>query len=540
MAPDAVRGLVMPSVPQFHRSYQYLAHYARRLSQAEAVVSGSRRWSYAALKRQVDGCARALLAHEIRPGDRIAYLTPPNAEFLVLLLATQAVGGIAVGVNPRYRPREITHILRDSAPKMLFCRLPAGDGRTLDDVAAGLGAPPEPCRLVELGEGEGSEGFSTWRSFLAAGSATVDVDAQALTVDPHAPSLIVYTSGTTGAPKGALLRQSAALRHGRLSLAGFRPQPLRVLNYYPTNHISGLVANTLYALVGGGALVCMERFDPARALAAIEEERITYWGGAPTMLQMCVTDERFAETDLSSVQLAAWGGSPASVDLIQALAARIPRLATLYAMTETTGVVTAIAPTADIDLLARSVGKPLPDVEMRLVDEQGRDVGGGEAGEILVRGPFVMAGYWRSPAATKQAFTEDGWLRTGDLARFDAQGFVEMVGRKTQMYKSGGYNVYPQEVEVVIKSHPKVRDAAVVGVTDDLFGEVGVVFVLGDFAATGKGEAELAEYCRERLANYKVPKRVCLVDALPLLPGGKINGKALAEQAVRLSRTVVH
>ena len=526
----------MPVAPQFHRSYQYLEHYARQQPDAEAVVSGNERWSYTTLKHQVDGCARALLAHDIRPGDRIAYLTPPNAGFVALLLAAQAIGGIAVGVNPRYRQREILHILRDSAPKLLFCRQPARGGSNLDDIAAGLKDLPEPCRLVELGTGGSSAHFSTWEEFLssASSSTAVDVRTHALAIDPDAPSLIVYTSGTTGAPKGALLRQSTALRHGRLALDSFRPQPLRVLNYYPTNHISGLVANTLYALVGGGVLVCMERFDPAEVLATIEAERISYWGGVPTMLQLCVAEQRFGETDLSSVQLVAWGGSPAAADLIQALAARIPRLTTLYAMTETTGAVTAIAPTANIDLLARTVGKPLPDVEMRLVDDAGKDAGGGEAGEILVRGPFLMAGYWRNPLATKQAFTEDGWLRTGDLARFDANGFVEIVGRKTEMYKSGGYNVYPKEVEAVIRAHPKVRDAAVVGVSDHLFGEVGVAFVLADFAAVAQGEAELAEHCRQRLANYKVPKRIRLVDALPLLPGGKVDRKALVEQTGRV------
>ena len=530
--------MVTPAAVRFPRAYQYLAHYAAVQPQAEALVSGRERWSYAALQRRVDGCARALLAQGVRAGDRIAYLTPPNAEFVALLLAAQAVGGIAVGLNLRYRQREIAHILQDAAPKLLFCRLPAQDGRELDDLAAGLNDLPEPCRLVELGEGAGSAHFSTWESFLASASSAADLDvrAQAMAVDPDAPSLIVYTSGTTGAPKGALLRQSAALRHGRLALAAFRPQPLRVLNYYPTNHISGLVANTLYALVGGGALVCMERFHPAQVLAAIEAERITYWGGVPTMLQMCVADERFAETDLSSLQLAGWGGGPAAADLIRALAARVPRLTTLYAMTETTGAVTAIAPTANIDLLARTVGKPLPDVEMRLVDDAGADVGSGEAGEILVRGPFLMAGYWGNPEATKRAFTEDGWLYTGDLARFDAEGFVEIVGRKTEMYKSGGFNVYPKEVEAVIGTHPKVRDAAVVGVRDDLFGEVGVAFVLADFPAAEQGEAALAEHCRQGLANYKVPKRFRLVDALPLLPNGKVDRKALVEGAKQIHR----
>ena len=234
--------------------------------------------------------------------------------------------------------------------------------------------------------------------------------------------MIVYTSGTTGAPKGALLKQSASVRQGKLTLSKFKPNPLRVINYYPVNHVAGVVANTLYTLVGGGTNVLIEKFSPAETLATIERERITQWGAIPTMFKLCINDPGFSTSDLSSVQLINWGGSAASRDMIELFAGRFPYLSTLMAMTETTGGITQITPCKDINLLSSSVGQPMPDCELRLTDELGSEVANGNVGEIQVRGPFLMLEYWNNPVATADTFTEDGWLKTGDLAKQDAQG----------------------------------------------------------------------------------------------------------------------
>ncbi len=520
-----------PQVPDFDTTYAYLAHYAERQPDAEAIVSGDDRVTYSDLKGRVDRCARAMMGAGIAPGDRLAYLSPPHPDYLVMLLATLAIGAIAVGVNPRYRPREIRHIIADSSPRMLFSRSRMGPRSYDDEIGEAEG---DVQRLIVFARDPVQQGAESFADFAARGDAIAqdELEKRIAATDPDSPCLIIYTSGTTGAPKGALLRQRAAVRHGKLYLDRFYPYPLRQINFYPTNHVAGTVANTLLNLVGGGMSFCMEKFDPGEALSIVEREKITSWGGIPTMLQMSVAHETFETTDLSSVQVVNWGGGMIDVELARRLAERIPRLATLYAMTETTGGVTAIDSESDPDVetLCRSVGKPLADVETSVIDEDGSDVEGGTVGELLLRGDFLMTGYWNRPEATAEALDSEGWFHTGDLVRIDDEGRIELVGRRTEMFKSGGYNVYPKEVEDVLESQATVANAVVVSTEDPLFGEVGVAYIRTEKNAAIT-EDELLEHCREHLANYKVPKLVVIMPSLPMLPNGKFDRKGLSNQA---------
>lgn len=529
-------------IPNFDRAYDYLKHYGETRPESEAVVSAGVRLNYRELKQRVDRCARALIAAGVSPGDRVAYLSPPHREYVVVLLATLAVGGIAVGVNPGYRRREIAHVLNDAAPRLFFSRARIGSRSYADDLAA---ARPPTTRLVTLGgpegalgsetpgEREGPEGSETLPRFMRLGEDACpdELRARAGSVDGRSPCLIIYTSGTTGAPKGALLRQSAALRHGKMFLRRFQLEAPRAINYYPTNHVAGVVANALQTLVGGGALVCMEKFDAARVLSAIESERITIWGGVPTMLRMCAAHANFKTADLSSVRVLLWSGGGLGPELARSLSCRVPRLATLYGMTETTGGVTAIESDRFVDALCESVGRPLPDVEIRVAGEDGAAVEVGEPGELLVRGDCLMAGYWNNPEATAAAIDRDGWLRTGDIARIGGDGCVRLVGRRIEMFKSGGYNVYPREVESVLESHSGVAAAVVVGTKDEFYGEVGAAFVQARSEGQGVGEATLLDHCRKNLANYKVPKRISVLAELPVLANGKFDRKKLAGRA---------
>jgi len=528
-------------VPTYRRAYEYLAHYEDSRPDSEAVVDKGHRYSYRELRNLVDTCAKALLANGVQPRDRIAYLTPPCIEFVVLLLATQAVGAIAVGINPKYQAREISHILRDSLPALVFSRqLSSGNSEQLTSVEAAIEDCGTNIRAIALDSSVADTKHESWKRFLASSNQGKNIDLQShvMATHPDHPSLIIYTSGTTGAPKGAVLKQSAALRHGQLSLQMFRPDPMRVINYYPTNHVSGVVANTLQTLIAGGTLICLEKFDPETVLETIESEQITQWGGIPTMFQMCLAHERFKATDLSSVQLLSWGGSAAPESMVKTFAQLVPRMTTLYAMSETTGALTLVSPTTDIDLLTLSVGKPLHDVEMCLVDDNEQDVKQGEAGEILVRGPFLMTEYWRNSQATESAFSSDGWFRTGDMGKWLSDNSLQIVGRKSTMFKSGGYNVYPQEVEDVLISHEGIRDAVVLGAQNELYGEIGVAFICRVRSKTALDESEVVQFCRSRLANYKIPKCICWLDQLPMLPGGKLDRRALAERAITAAGTL--
>lgn len=524
------RAVAATDLPDFDRAYDYLKHYSEACPGAEAAVCRSTRLNYRELTLRVQRCARALMAAGVSAGDRVAYLSPPHRDYLVILLATLAVGGIAVGINPRYRRREIAHVLGDAAPRILFSRARIGSRSYADDLAA---VCTPAIRLVTLGEKGRAAGSEPLAEFLRQGSATAfeALEARTDSVCGESPCLIIYTSGTTGAPKGALLRQKAALRHGKLFLRRLELRAPRAINCYPTNHVAGVVANTLQTLIGGGTLVFMERFDAGSVLEAIESERITVWGGIPTMLQMCASHRRFAAADLSSVRVVLWSGGGLKRDLARTLARRVPRLATLYGMTETTGGLTAIESEGFDESLCESVGRPLPDVQWRIVDEDGGAVEEGGAGELLVRGDFLMSGYWNNPEATASAIDPDGWFRTGDVARCGSDGCIRLVGRRIEMFKSGGYNVYPREIEAVLESHPGVDCAVVVARKDALYGEVGAAFVQPRPGTATVGEKPLLDHCRKYLANYKVPKRIDVLAELPTLANGKFDRRKLAGRA---------
>ena len=306
---------------------------------------------------------------------------------------------------------------------------------------------------------------------------------------------------------------------------------LRQLNPYPINHIAGVIAGSVYGLVFGGTSYFLEKFDPATVLKLIKEKRISAWGGVPVMLQRVLDHPDFPGADLSSVSLVSYSGGTASKALLERIVRDIcPMVTTMYALTEAAGVVTAIAATDDIELLAETVGTPVPDCEFRLADHTGKQVAKGEHGEIQLRGPFIMKGYWRLPEATREAIDEDGWLHTRDVALERDDGNIVLVGRLSDMYKSGGYNVYPREIEQALEAHPAVNLACVVGVPDPAYGEVGYAFATPAPGQSPDSQA-LLEHCRARLAGYKLPKYIVVEKELPVLANNKPDKRRLKEVA---------
>ncbi|MCW6536935.1 class I adenylate-forming enzyme family protein [Sphingomonas lycopersici] len=516
--------------PPAARISDFLFAHAETQPDAIAVVLDERRWTYAALAAAVDALATAMIAAGVARGDRVATLQTPHPDFLVALLATASIGGIWVGLNPRYQFAELRHVLEDAAPKLLLARSEVAGRRYERELVELRAAVPSIAQCIIFDGDPPVPGAVTMTDFLRGGTAVTSARLQAARaeVGGRMPCLIVYTSGSTGQPKGAVLHHAGI---NQFCVAQNRLWPLdphRVVSYFPINHIGGVVDTVLPCIAAGGTIVFMEQFDPAGCLALMEREAVTLWISVPGVFRMQLDLPGFADIDLSAVQLIVWEGAEMPADLIAALLRICPRLATNYGMTETTSAITVVEPTDDIALLSGSVGHAFPCVEIRLTDAEGVAVADGIEGEVQARSALNLLGYWQRPEATAACFTPDGFFRTGDLAVRRPDGSYRLVGRLKEMYKSGGYNVYPREVETVLERHPAVALAAVVARPDPVWQEIGVAYVQSSDEVDAQA---LAAHCREHLANYKIPKIFVIERDLPTLPIGKIDKQELARRA---------
>ncbi len=517
--------------PELPRLADYPAHWARTTPDGEAVVDGARSMTYAEFEQQIDTAARSMLALGVKRGDRVAMLATPCQAHLVHYLAAARLGAIWLGLNPRYQLNELRHVLGDARPSMVVAMLEI-EGRTYCDEFATLRA--EVLADLPLVALHGSApGFMSWDDFMTSGtgmdSATLKAAAAAVSADDAA--LIVYTSGSTGAPKGALLSHRAIVTSARIQCEHWWGDPFRLLNFAPINHIGGAIQLTCHAIVAGGTNVLMPRFDPIAMRAVLKEERITVLHLVPTMYQLLLEKGLPSREDMASLQAMIWSGAAAPRSLIEQLRRYCPHLFTSYGLTETGAEVLYTAAGASDETLALSVGKPVPQIPLRLGLLDGSGEAAEPSGEIQVQGPTVMSGYFGNPQATTAAFTADGWLRTGDIGEHRNDGSYRITGRIREMYKSGGYNIYPREVELVLERHPGVAIAAVVGVPDPVYGEIGHAWILAGTSPVDA--AELEAFCREHLANYKIPKRIHVHSELPMLPIHKVDKAVLCRWSVQ-------
>jgi long-chain acyl-CoA synthetase len=458
---------------------------ARDASGRPAIVWDGGSLTARELTARVGGAARALAARGVRPGDAVAIALPNDWRFVVALLASLKLGATATPLNPLLRADERTDILADLAPAL-----------AMDDV------------VLEDGE---------W--------PTVS--------EVHGPAVILYTSGSTGRPKGAMLGHPA-LEWAARSWAG----PVMdlqatdvVLAALPLAHSLGLNGALLAPLVAGATVVLLDRFAPEAVLAAIERHRVTLLPGVATMFRRLLDTPALDRTDHSSLRLALSGAAPCPWELAQEWRERTGvRLLRGYGMTELFRPISYLA--RNPSEVPESIGRPVPGVDIRVVDEDGTPLGPGEVGELLIRTPCAMDGYLGAPDATA-AVLEDGWFRTGDLARIGDEGFVCIVGRRKELILRGGYSVFPQEVERVLATHAAVAEVAVIGIPDEELGEEVAAFVALRTAAMATVD-ELIAHCRKRLAGYKYPRRVAIVDRLPRTATGKV----LKSELTRLSASL--
>ncbi|WP_178854988.1 FadD3 family acyl-CoA ligase [Streptomyces acidiscabies] len=528
------------------RSIPELVHWsAEKYGEAEAVVDGRVRISYRELGARVERAAAACAASGVRAGDRVGIWAPNSLEWIVAALGAVSAGGVLVPLNTRFKGGEAADVLRRSGARLLFVtgtflgtsyvaslRRAAGDG-------AGEGplpGVPELREVVVLAE-DAPEGFRTWKDFLAGGGEVREGAAVGITgatgttgtvgttgITGSSPSDIIYTSGTTGSPKGAVITHEQTLRgyDAWSELAGLREGD-RYLIVNPFFHTFGYKAGVIACLTRGATMIPQPVFDVTTALANIAAEHVTVLPGPPTLHQSLLDHPARASYDLSSLRLVVTGAAVVPLRLVERLRDElgVATVLTAYGLSEASGIVTMCRRGDEPEVIATTSGRAIPGTEVRVVDAAGRALPSGEPGEVLVRGFNVMLGYYGEDAATREAVTPDGWLRTGDVGVLDESGNLRITDRIKDMFIVGGFNAYPAEIEQLLGLHPAVADVAVVGIPDARLGEVGKAYVVRRTGAVATGD-DLIAWARREMANYKVPRVVEFVGELPRNASGKV------------------
>jgi len=509
-----------------------LARAASRYPGREAVVecATGRRLSYAEFDAAVDRLARGLLAHQLQVGDRAGVWAPNCLDWMLVQYATARVGVILVNINPAYRSHELAYVLQQSGSSVLFSATEhkGSDYRAMvQEVAADC---PELREVVYLGE-------PGWQQLIADGESVPlsRVREVADGLDPDDPINIQYTSGTTGFPKGATLSHHNILNNGYLVGAGCSyTKEDRICVPVPFYHCFGMVMGNLAAASHGACVVIpAPGFDPAATLRAVQDERCTSLYGVPTMFIAELALPDFAEYDLSSLRTGIMAGSPCPVEVMKRVISEMhmAEVTICYGMTETSPVSTQTRSDDSLDRRTATVGRVHPHVEVKVIDPAtGRLVPRGTTGELCTRGYSVMRGYWNAPEQTAEVLI-NGWMHTGDLAVMDADGYLAIVGRSKDMVIRGGENIYPREVEEFLYGHPDIEDVQVVGVPDAKYGEELLAAIRLRPGATLAEEA-VRDYCRGRLAHYKVPRYVRFVSEYPMTVTGKIQKFKIRDAAV--------
>ena len=518
---------------------------ALRHGSAEALVDGARRLTYTQLAEEVDRYARGFLAAGLGAGDRVAVWAPNCAEWMLAALGLLRAGGVLVPLNTRFKGGEAAYIIRDAGATMLVT-VRGFLGADYPAMLAGQDTA-DLARIVLLGDEDGVavDGAAAAvpvmgpSEFLWAGKGVDPAEsaARAAAVQPDDVSDLIFTSGTTGHPKGASATHAQSLRTFGTwsSIVGLRAGD-RYLVVNPFFHTFGYKAGILACLMAGATVVPEPVFDPSAVMARIGAEHISVLPGPPTLYQTLLSDPRRAEHDLSSLRLGVTGAAVVPVELVQAMRDELgfDTVLTAYGLTESCGTVTMCRRSDPPEIVAATSGRAIPGLEVRAV-AGGTDVAPGEPGEIVVRGYTVMPGYWRNEAATAEAIDAEGWLHTGDIGILDPAGNVTITDRVKDMFVVGGFNAYPAEIEAILRGHEAVGQVAVVGVPDERMGEVGCAYiVLREAAAAGTDPVELGRailgWSRGAMANYKVPRGVVLVDALPVNASGKVLKRELRQR----------
>jgi len=498
----------------------------------DAIVFEGKRWTYAETNERMKRLANALNQLGVRKGDRVGMLQVNCNQYIEAYFAVATVGAIFVPLNFRAKADELTHMIGNAEAKILFV-----GSRYVDMVKAMLPELPslEHCISVD-GKLKGVPSYED----LVGSSSSAEFGGE---IGDEDVTILMYTAGTTGRPKGVPLRHSAFVTYVLDNVEPASPEiEERNLLTVPLYHVAGMQA-VFAAIYGGRTLVMMSQFEVTEWLEMVQRERVTRAMLVPTMLKRIIDDPAFSQYDLKSLKVITYGAAPMPFEVIKKAIKELPwvRFINAFGQTETASTITTLGPDDHIiegneqerekklKRLTSSIGRPLPDVEVRILGEEGNPLRPFEEGEIVAKGPRIMTGYWHDEEKTSHVLTGDGWLRTGDRGWMDDEGYIYLAGRADDMIIRGGENISPEEVEDVLYSHPKVEDAAVIGVSDTEWGQQPraiVVLKKGEVASS----EEIMEYCRSRLSGFKRPRSVVFVQSLPRNPMGKVLRRELRKQ----------
>ena len=504
---------------------------AERFPKVEALVDGDLRLTFPQLRDAIVDAARAHIAAGIEPGDRVAIWAPNIADWIISGLGAVMAGGVLVPLNTRYKGIEAADIIERSGASVLLC-VNGFLGNDYVGMLAGSGIE-QRCRIVVI-KGDAPAGTTSWREYLDAG-ATVpveSVDARVAATTPDDLCDLVFTSGTTGKPKGVMVTHAQTLRVFEVwaDVVGLREGD-RYLIVNPFFHTFGYKAGIIASFLKGATMIPEPVFDVQAVLGRIAAERVSMLPGPPTLFLSILNDPARDSFDLSSLRVAVTGAAAIPVSMIERMRDELTftNIITAYGLTEATGTVTMCRPEDDPETIALTSGRAIPETEVRIVDADNNEVPRGEAGEIICRGYNVMLGYLDNPEATAETIDADGWLHTGDVGIMDERGYVRITDRTKDMFIVGGFNAYPAEIENLLMGFDGIAQVAVVGVPDDRMGEVGMAFVVPRDGVTIDVDA-LTAWARDAMANFKVPRHVRVVDALPTNASGKVVKVELRER----------
>lgn len=528
---DEYRGEQAETLPQ--TLPQAVRRAAQRFGQRTAIVDGEVRLSYGELAQGSERVARALIALGVAAGDNVAIWAPNLHEWILAACGVHAAGAVLVPVNTRMKGQEVAEILARSRARVLFC---IGDflGQHYPDQLAGLW--PATLEHLVVIRGSGDDGRTLgWQAFLAhaADVPPAAVHAREQALGPGSVSDLMFTSGTTGQPKGVLACHGAAIRAftAWAGVVGLEEGD-RYLIINPFFHTFGYKAGWLAALLRGATIYPHQVFDAGSVLQKISDARISFLPGPPTLFLSMLSHPCLREYDTGSLKACCTGAATVPPVLITRLREELgfSKVTTAYGLTECGGCATVCDPDDSAETIASTCGKALPGTEVRCADADGRTVPPGTAGEVLVRGYHVMPGYFEDAAATQETIDAQGWLHTGDIGVMDERGYLRITDRLKDMFIVGGFNCYPAEIERVLAVHPSIAQVAVTGVPDPRMGEVGCACVILRHGAT-LAESELVAWARERMANYKVPRYLQVFDTFPLNASNKVLKRELTRLA---------
>ena len=513
---------------------------------AWVAVWQGRRQSYRDFYQLCRRAARAFMAIGLKKGDRVAILSTNSPEWIVAQMAVPMAGGVLVTVNPAFQSHELEYVLRDSdsTALLLMERFKSSDylgmfreicPESRDAAPGKIACAKLPLLKSAIFLGEAAHpGMETWEAFLGRADAIPDdeLSRREATLDPHDIINMQYTSGTTGFPKGVCLTHHNVLNNGFFVGENLRFTPNdRLAIPVPFFHCFGMVLSNLACITHGATMVLPSgHFDALDTLAAVEAERCTALHGVPTMFAAELAHPEFARFDLSTLRTGIMAGAPCPIELMRQVNARMNmrEVTICYGLTECSPVTNQTRVDDPIELRTETVGPPSPHVEVRICDPDGRTVPCGQQGEVCARGYCVMKGYYKKERETAEAIDREGWLHSGDLGVMDANGYVRITGRIKDMIIRGGENVYPREIEEFLYTHPKVETVAVFGVPDERFGEQVAAWIRLRRNEQATAE-EMIEFCKGKIAYYKVPRYVKFVDEFPMTASGKLKKFVMRE-----------